>query len=175
MTNKYFTGIGSRETPLDILDFMYYIGYWLAKSGYILRSGGADGADTYFEAGFDEAQAEKEIFLPWPGFNGHTSSLCHQLDGAKESVKKLHPTPKKLTPGAWKLHARNVHQVLGRELTEPSKFVICWTKSRGGTQQAIRVANYFGVPVYNLIKDKDFNEIRNHIRSLRWIHLNQMT
>ena len=49
----YYAGIGSRETPGLMLGAFARIGEFLAKKGYTLRSGGADGADTAFEVGCD--------------------------------------------------------------------------------------------------------------------------
>lgn len=57
--------------------------------------------------------------------------------------------------------ARNVQQVLGGDLKDPSNFVICWTpdgcensvcrtQDTGGTGLAISVASEYGVPVYNI-------------------------
>ena len=48
---KYFAGIGSRETPQDILKLMTKSAYRLEQLGYVLRSGGARGADKAFELG----------------------------------------------------------------------------------------------------------------------------
>jgi hypothetical protein len=46
-----YAGIGSRETPQATLDLMNLIGFTLAQKGHSLRSGGAKGADSAFEAG----------------------------------------------------------------------------------------------------------------------------
>lgn len=46
-----YTGIGSRETPAEILEIFEHLGAWFAKKGYTLRSGHADGADAAFENG----------------------------------------------------------------------------------------------------------------------------
>ena len=64
---KYYAGIGSRETPNDICLYMTTIAKKLAKLGYTCNSGGADGADSAFERG---AVINRQIFLPWDGFNG---------------------------------------------------------------------------------------------------------
>ena len=48
---KWYTGVGSRETPSDILEVMESVGYALASQGWTLRSGGAVGADQAFERG----------------------------------------------------------------------------------------------------------------------------
>ena len=50
MTN-YYTGIGSRETPNEILDRMTRLGSWFSELDWVLRSGGAEGADRAFERG----------------------------------------------------------------------------------------------------------------------------
>lgn len=42
---KYYAGIGSRSTPKDILKLFESLGRYLATCNFILRSGGADGAD----------------------------------------------------------------------------------------------------------------------------------
>jgi predicted Rossmann fold nucleotide-binding protein DprA/Smf involved in DNA uptake len=63
---KYYAGIGSRETPKDICLYMTAIAKRLASLGYTCNSGGADGADSAFERG---AVINRQIFLPWDGFN----------------------------------------------------------------------------------------------------------
>lgn len=57
-----YAGIGSRKTPKNVLDFMFEIGKELALLGYVLRSGGAEGADSAFEKGADSVKGMKEIY-----------------------------------------------------------------------------------------------------------------
>lgn len=66
-----FSGIGSRETPPDVCRDMTAISAGLTRRGFFLRSGGAGGADLACEAEVPDSQ--KEIFLPWKGFNGSMS------------------------------------------------------------------------------------------------------
>ena len=40
---KFYSGIGSRETPQDIMELMTSIAAQLARQHWTLRSGGADG------------------------------------------------------------------------------------------------------------------------------------
>ncbi len=68
---KYYAGIGSREIPRGIVNIMTGISIELENSGYILRSGGAKGADSTFEYGVQN----KQIYLPWRGFNGNNSKF----------------------------------------------------------------------------------------------------
>ena len=155
-----YTGIGSRKTPQDIIYQMEDIAKYLCSSGYTLRSGGAQGADAAFERGADEACSRKEIFLPSDEIP----------DEAFEIAALHHPTWGGLPPFVKRLHSRNVQQVLGKNLDLQSKFVICWTpdgaesvttKETGGTGQAIRIANAYNVPVYNLANEGRFDEIKD--------------
>lgn len=154
-----YTGIGSRETPDSILRAMTSIADLLATHGYTLRSGGADGADTAFEQGCDDARGAKEIYLPWDGFNGRKADGLMTFAGvtpeALDLAAQFHPNWERCSDGAQKLHARNGYQMLGRTLKEPSDFVICWTRGgygQGGTGQAIRLARAYAVPVFDLGK-----------------------
>jgi hypothetical protein len=51
MKAKFYTGVGSRKTPPHILKVMRQLATKLNSDGWVLRSGGADGADTAFEQG----------------------------------------------------------------------------------------------------------------------------
>lgn len=159
MNTKYYTGIGSRETPLELQDFIINIAWKLDDLGYTLRSGGASGADSFFELG----AIKKEIYLPWAGFNGNTSQLCAIGYEAHELAKKFHPAWNKLSVTSRKLMARSGYQVLGQDLNTPSQFLVCWTpggKEVGGTSQAIRIAKAWGIPIFNLALQKDLERIK---------------
>ncbi len=131
-----------------------------------MRSGGAEAADTAFEEGAGDYR--KSIYLPWNGFNNHWDGLVVGNDPRLRDITVRHYTRyyrKGLLrgPAAWetiesegvrRLHTRNAAQIVGH--TEPvilSDFVLCWTpraKGGGGTGQAIRIANFYEVPVYDL-------------------------
>lgn len=159
--NNYraYAGIGSRRTPKEILDLMVQIGEWLARKGYTLRSGGADGADSAFERGCDKAKGAKEIFLPWRGFNNNPSPLYTIDPVAMNMAAGYHPAWGRCSPGAQKLHARNVHQVLGKTLKSPVKFIVCWTDGTGGTEQALRIARHLGIKIVNLYEKEWLDRI----------------
>lgn len=166
---KYYAGIGSRETPPDIKNIMGLFATKMENKGWILRSGGAPGADSAFEHGIKDPH-NMEIFLPTFTFNGKYSSNigyynfyeCSGVYSAIDTVHKFHPTPYKLSTYAKFLMARNAMQVLGRDLKTPSKMIVCWTpdaKIIGGTAQAIRIATHYNIPVYNLADPSCFNWI----------------
>ena len=75
---KYYAGIGSRETPKNICLYMTAIAKRLASLGYTCNSGGADGADSAFERG---AVINRQIFLPWDGFNKRNIDNLIKLHG----------------------------------------------------------------------------------------------
>lgn len=155
---KSYAGIGSRETPSDVLMVMTQIAT-LLQDEYTLRSGHAPGADSAFENGC--TNSNMEIYIPWKGFGGSKSTLFHQNDEAMRIASEFHPNWKNLKMSVRNLMARNVHQVLGKDLQSPSDFVLCWTpdgceshKSRspktGGTGQAISIASSNGIEVINM-------------------------
>jgi hypothetical protein len=152
-----YAGIGSRETPDFFCSIMKSIARQLAPR-WVLRSGFADGADMAFCRGADEAQGEMEIYVPWAGFNGAPTDddriiVPEWTNEIFTLAAKHHPAWHRCSSGARKLHARNGCQVLGRSLLEPAHMVICWTpegKGNGGTGQAIRIANEYEIPVFDL-------------------------
>ena len=155
-----YAGIGSRETPSDILKEMEQFAF-AAGAKFILRSGGANGADSAFEAGARRGNGQCEIFLPWKNFNKNTSPLFEVHEKAFEIAATVHPHFKYMKRPAKLLVARNMHQILGRNLDDPVEFVVCWTKDgceghetystkTGGTGSAIALASKCDIPVYNI-------------------------
>ena len=126
-----YAGIGSRKTPEFVLEILEVIGLLLARQGWVLRSGGAVGADKAFEKGCDEVEGKREVFLAVDG----------DPDWAREEALKH--IPENRPPfHTWKpyvqgLIARNMMQILGRAGDEPVDMVVCWTpasvKDGGGT------------------------------------------
>lgn len=157
----FYAGIGSRDTPDEVRRLMRLSAHRLQALGYFLRSGGAPGADQAFEAGC--SRHARQVFLPWPGFQGNDSALYDlpNFDEAQAISERFHPTWAKLRDSHRKLHGRNAYQVLGFNLRQPARFVLCWTPDgvedgrqttwdTGGTGQAIRIAAHYGIPVFNM-------------------------
>lgn len=154
MSERFYTGAGARATPFQVLDRMHHYACMLAQRGYVLRSGGAPGADTAFERGAPRGQ--KRIYLPRRGFNHHWDDGLVVGDDARLRLiaLRLHPKWSACSDFARRAHTRNVAEILGH--TEPpvlSTFLVCWTPNAaggGGTGQTIRIAKAYGVPVYDL-------------------------
>ena len=156
MTTLIYAGIGSRATPGPVLANMTKMAAWLARTGWHLATGGADGADTAFAGGAPAGQ--RTLYLPWPSYNGHPGPDCRTLSRSALSASMdiaapLHPAWHRCSPAARKLHARNVSILLGSGLDRPVDAVIAWTRDAavtGGTGMGLRIAAAHGISILNL-------------------------
>jgi hypothetical protein len=165
---KAYAGIGSRESPPRVLAVLESLAVRLAHGGFVLRSGGAPGADTAFETGSDRAGGSKEIYLPWKGFNGKRSERYVIPKEAFALAEEFHPLGRGLRakPAVHKLMARNCQQILGQNLDSPVAFVACWTlggRLLGGTAQVLRIARERGIEVANLGDAVTMREITSEL------------
>jgi hypothetical protein len=161
---KSYAGIGSRNTPIRIQMTMTKIGAWLEAKGYVLRSGGAKGADKAFEK---NVMHLKEIYY-----------ADDATPATMDIAKHYHPAWNNCSAYAQKLHGRNAFQVLGEPLyLIPSEFVICWTPDgcekhstrtiqTGGTGTAISIASENNIRVYNLANESSVAELRLFLQTL---------
>lgn len=159
---NYYTGVGSRNTPRNILNLMTAIAQKMQSLDFILRSGGAKGADTAFENG---AGIKKCIF--------YAKDATYE---AEQIAAQFHHAWNRCSAYAKKLHGRNAFQVLGGDLATPSQYCICWTPDgcvshatrsiqTGGTGTAISIADHYGIPVVNLCIPAHFNIWANWVNS----------
>lgn len=143
-----YAGIGSRQTPPEVLKQMTNVAKELESKGYTLNTGvtfggNKEGADK----AFDDGATKKNLFSP-------------ENQGARTKeqaiAKEIHPNPNALTAGALKLMARNTNQVFGNDLNTPVDFVLFYAKEtkgirpEGGTGQAVEMARLKGIPTINL-------------------------
>lgn len=187
----YYAGIGSRQTPPEVLQQMEYLGKQLADV-WTVRSGFAEGADKAFCLGAEQANGKMENYLPWLRFNdaplNQEDSRFIAFEDIPEDLKvqarliaaKFHPNWEACSNAAKALHTRNVFQVLGWDLQTHSHMVICWTprgSGSGGTGQAIRIARGYGIPVFDLAIEEhkqklcqfvELQERQNFEDSLPW-------
>lgn len=154
----HYAGIGSRKLPQQYYGLFESLGYYLAILGWTLHSGHADGSDISFENGCNQAKGNKEIYLPWYRFNGSNSNLIVKDPRAFDIAEEFHPTFNDLNSAVQKLMARNSHQVLGKDLNTPVKFILCYTPPKGGTTQALRIAKHYNIPIFNLYDYKNIND-----------------
>ena len=179
MSSSY-TGVGSRKTPIEIQYMMAHLAVCLGKSEYILRSGGAEGADYAFEYGARTAGVPIEIYRPVNSYRKEphwiTQYSQELWDRASQMAAMSHPAWDRCASFARALHTRNCFQVMGNDLDSPSSFMICWTPDgavtpgecsirTGGTGTAIRIAHMNGVEVFNLKRDDHFQRLFDWVKS----------
>lgn len=190
---NFYTGVGSRETPDDVLRLMRRLGKVQCDLGYRGRSGAAPGADTAFWIGAQLSNRYSEIgfdnFLPnsWM-FNRQefgfiapdaskrifdATSFVDTYEQAQEIAYKARGSFEGLKEGGIQLHTRNVYQVLGPTLDQPSRGLTCWAqpvgrqgKVRGGTNTAVQIALSRDIEVINLYKDLDRNRIETFLADI---------
>ena len=159
---KIYTGVGSRKTPNVILAVMTKLAVKLNSNGWILRSGGADGADSAFGKGV-LVEGLMEIYYS-----------KHATKAAADVAKKFHPAWGACKPFVRRLHARNAFQVLGWDLNQPAKFLVCWTQDgclchkdrsiqTGGTGTAISIAEAYNIPIFNLSNSDHLNRVQKFL------------
>lgn len=126
----------------------------ISRMGFIVTTGAAFGIDT--KAMLGTAPGSLEIYLPWATYNSHlipkhASIIVYnpaEHVSWTTSVGRFHPAPKKLSRGAFALHARNYG------IVSPTKLVLAMpdAQGEGGTAQGIRIARGLGIPVIEVRK-----------------------
>lgn len=91
-------------------------------------------------------------------------------------VKEVHPAWDKLSPGARKLHERNIHQLFGIDLADAfikqSKFVLYYAledkkgNPKGGTATAVNLAKKTGIRTLNLLHNDNIDILEKFIKGM---------
>jgi hypothetical protein len=143
-----YAGIGSRQTPPEVLKQMTEVAKQLESKGYTLNTGITfGGKEEGADKAFSDGTTKKNLFSPEK-----------QGSRAKEQTvaTEIHPNPGALSQGALKLMARNTNQVFGDNLDTPVDFVLFYAKEtkgirpEGGTGQAVEMARRKGITAINL-------------------------
>jgi hypothetical protein len=109
-----YAGVGSRETPVSVLPACTEVARVLAARGYVLRSGGARGADQAFAAG----TSRLELFRPGYDRSGRGTVVGDPavLYRAELLAATIVRHWDRCDEWARELHVRNVFQVWGADL-----------------------------------------------------------
>ena len=176
---KFYAGIGSRSLPDKAVVQLMAISAWLASAGWGLRSGGASGADYAFWKGAAK-DGHGELHLPWLSFNQHlTVSSARRSSWVRKVFHddrhlaisaEYHPRWSGLSQGVRRLMGRNASIILGSNPDDKSgwsKMVVCYTRdglASGGTGHGIRIAQGFGIPVFNIGNPNVLAHLKNRMR-----------
>lgn len=159
-----YAGVGNRDTTINGNSLIQEIAVLLDQHGYDLSTGDASkGADEVFwttstspykrRYGPVGKAARSDTIIVEP------NTLAYKR--AQEISSRLHPKWRWVSQPIRELHIRNVFELLGDQADQPVEFMVCWTKDRvctasetskktGGTGQAIRIAEAFGIPIFNI-------------------------
>lgn len=116
--------------------------------------------------------------------------LKNQLEQSQEIASQFHQGWGNMSQYVRQLMARNAHQVLGRQLDEADKVVktLCYTpdgasknitSDTGGTGQALRMCNHYGVPIDNIGNPRVWAKYEARIAALKetfapWVDLDTL-
>lgn len=144
----------------------------------VIKKARSNPMDAAMEKGRKAALAgkgDREIWLPWRGFNGHADTGFYPTEEHIDTASQIHPAWASLKDGPRALHSRNVGQVLGADLRTPVSFVLAYTadgceteatrtKDTGGTATAIVLADIMRIPVFNLANPDARDRFVSHVR-----------
>lgn len=179
-----YSGIGSRETSEAGLICISKYAEKLYKLGYWCRTGAAIGADQKFAS---VSRDKTILYLPWNNYEigwvtnqtlePHKNKIgCIEPSGNAISLaSRYHPNWKACSDAARKLHGRNAHIILGRDLKTPSRFVLYTAKEKfgevqGGTGLGVRLARGYNIPCYNLYFDNDIEDFNKLLISVNLLN-----
>lgn len=189
-----YAGVGSRDTPTDVLDVMRRLGKALCNIGYLGMSGEADGADFAFHEGARQSTRYDDVgfgaFLPYNGMRTgrgviyedisrgiYDASKFDNWERARQFAFEARGSFNGLGRGGVALHTRNAFQVLSPSLQDPVKRLICWAQPigtrgqvKGGTNTAVQIAHRYNIPVVNLLID---DQMQNVLRFLSQVECDQ--
>jgi hypothetical protein len=168
---KRAAGIGSRQTPKYILDWMAEMGAELVRQGWTVVSGNADGADSAWARGANSVDPAKlELWLAWKTKRGLVEGndvrvFCELPKEEQERyidiVRKLHP--------AWQYVSDNAALLLGRnaKIIEKVEVVFGYTpfKDRGGTMMGYKLAEQWDIPHFDVAEAELRQKLLENLRA----------
>lgn len=149
-------GIGNRNIPKEASSKLFDLGRLIAERNYLGLSGNSNGSDEFFAKGVNSVNPSlMNLYLPWNSFNKNfilpenKVRLLSKEDKAKciAIASEHHPNWSACSFGAKSCLARNV------AIVTDANVVFCYSdpnSKSGGTKHAVRIANAYQIPVYNL-------------------------
>lgn len=170
-----YAGIGTRDITVGEALTISKISSLLSTLNILLYSGNAPGSDQCFQK---SSNKNNIVFLPWEGFEKESfdytkESLQYFVMGNSQaglnSISSFHPAPNSLSRGARMLMARNYHQIHGHATYPRVSFVICCAdpdgaQVKGGTGQAVRIANKLSIPVFNIRQEGWNQKLKQYLK-----------
>jgi len=150
---RTYTVITDHRASYKAMRILESISEALAPLKFKLRSGASGSGEVAAERGANRAQGAVEIYLPWAGYNRHTSPLYQIPEDAFRISADLEPNWLHIGRNPRKFMARSAMQLFGKRLSQPSLFLLCWTpggSGEGELSHAIQLAKTRGIPVLDI-------------------------
>lgn len=175
---KSIAVMGSKEHPAEILRLAQEVAEYLKSvSGFkiIIRTGGNDGIEKVIA----DSLGNKEVFLPWKGFNNNRESkYTKPSPGCEDVIRKIILTFDNIKEGAKPIFLRIAHVILGKDLNARAECLITYSPDGAETKEkvnsktgyassSILLANAAKIPVFNLHNPDAFERIKDFISSLK--------
>jgi len=165
---KYFTIVfhkGDDAIPPEIEKKFVDISKILMAKGFMLRYNGDQ--EPFINQVLDIDLARVEMYLPWKSFNTSiTPKMKRPNEKAYHVAAYYHKAFKKLPNPVRAILARDVHVILGENVDNPIKLMLCYSpdgaetikqidyKKTGNISFSISICDVLGIPVFNL-KNED--------------------
>lgn len=160
--------IGSRSLGHDQLAQCEALGKLVVERGHELHTGNAPGADQAFARGGNAVDPTKVfLHLPWKGFESAAvvrGNVLEVVPGAEEDpglydeAAFYHPSRERLSPGAFRLMARNIR------IVERALLCLAWPDWKkpggGGTGQGMRYCARFEIRLISLADPPEGDQAR---------------
>lgn len=151
--SRVYTVVCDLRASFKVIRILETLGETLAPLKFKLRSGATCAGEVAAERGARRAQGSVEIYLPWAGYNRHTSPLYQIPEDAFRISADLEPNWLHLGRNQRKFMARCTVELFGKKLSKPSLFVLCWTPSGSGEgelRHLIQLATTRGIPILDI-------------------------
>lgn len=167
-----YGGLCNPDAPENVLSQMKQLAHRLDEKGYTLRTNGGKGGEEALESGTER----KEMHLPWKKFNDRDSKFTKTTDEAKAVIRHFAPSFDTLKPAVQTIIASKAHVILGKDLNNPVKFLVCWTQDGAETVAdrnartgyigvGIALAASLKIPVFNLKKPDALERLKQFLEN----------
>lgn len=168
--------VGNRDTPAGALALAKDMAAKLASRGFTARLGGMDGLDkTIADALTPQAY---ELQLPWKNFGGFESKTSYSSPEVMAIAKHFSDTWDTLKLPIQGFLGKNVRVLLGEKTKSIAMFLVVHsedgaehirevTSRTGSVGHAIKIANHFNIPVFNLQKQDALTRLYQQFHMLK--------
>lgn len=174
-----YAGIGPRDITEPVANVLTVIAQGLCDSNCWLHSGWGRGSDQAFAAG--SAINRQTQFIPWESFNDANKipqenlgehdpfMVVNHSEQSMRLASQYHPYWNRMHQNTKLLMSRNVFILLGADLQTPVDFVVFWQSLEddqsvtSGTNHTRRMAQSFGIPLFNMRVPADQDALVNHV------------